>query len=130
MALIQYLTRLHFGVDSLALLPEELRASGVTRPLVVTDEGVSKAGLVDRLLRTLNLPDLQVHDRACGDAQESQAREAAGMYHRGGCDGIVGLGGGAALDQAKATAVLVSDDGPLERHAFFRAGMTVGCAGL
>jgi 4-hydroxybutyrate dehydrogenase len=130
MALIQYLTRLQFGVDSLASLPAELRSANVIRPLIVTDEGVRKAGLLDRLLRTLNLPDLQVHDRARGDAQEDQAREAAGVYARFGCDGIIGFGGGASLDQAKATAVLVSDDGPLERHAFFRAGMTPSIGGL
>lgn len=124
MSLIQYINRLQFGVGALSLLPDELRGAGVRRPLIVTDKGVRSAGLVQRLLETIGVLDLPIHDTAQGDAQEVEAKEAARLYRSQLCDGIIGFGGGASIDQAKATAVLVSDDGTLERHAYFRAGMT------
>jgi alcohol dehydrogenase class IV len=124
MALIQYVTRLRFGVGVLAELPAELQDAGVCRPLIVTDAGVRRAGLLDTLCGALALAPPPVHDGVRGDASEVQAREAAALYRAHVCDAIIGLGGGASLDQAKATAVLVTDSGPLERHAFFISGMT------
>jgi len=129
MALIQYLTRLCFGSGELSQLPEELLAANVNYPLIVTDVGVRHAGILDKVVSVLPMQGIPVHDSVRGDASEEKARAAARLYHSSGCDGIIGLGGGAALDQAKATAVMVADGGALERHAFFKVGMTPNIGG-
>ncbi len=53
MALINYLTRIQFDFGALGMLAEELKELGVTRPLVVTDEGVVAAGVLDKVRERL-----------------------------------------------------------------------------
>lgn len=129
MALIQYLTRLRFGTAEIGQLSEELLAANVFNPLIVTDVGVRQAGILDKVIDILPMQGIPIHDSVHGDASEEKARAAAHLYLSYGCDGIIGLGGGAALDQAKATAVMVADSGALERHAFFSVGMTPNIGG-
>src|SRR3546814_6794312 len=56
---------------------------------------------------------------------EAAALAGAERFRDGACDGIVGIGGGAALDLAKAIAILAANPPPLwdycNRHAAPRA---------
>ena len=53
MALIQYLTAVEFDNGALRTIPAALAELRVRRPLVVTDRGLVKAGLVDRVTKLL-----------------------------------------------------------------------------
>src|SRR5258708_7594705 len=48
------MSRIQFDFGALRLLPGELALLGVKRPLLVTDPGVRSAGLVERVLATLD----------------------------------------------------------------------------
>ena len=50
MATITYLTTIEFGAGVLKTLPEQLAALGVKRPLVVSDRGLERTGLVAQVL--------------------------------------------------------------------------------
>ena len=47
MSLINYITQIQFGYDSLDLLQQGCERFGIKRPLVVTDKGIRAAGLLD-----------------------------------------------------------------------------------
>jgi 4-hydroxybutyrate dehydrogenase len=121
MALIQYNVKVQFDFGALRLLPGELAAQGARRPLVVTDKGVAAAGLLDRVCTIL--PSPQVFDATPSNPTEAAAESALEAYRSGGCDSLVAVGGGSAMDLAKAAAVLTANEGPLERYAFYNAGM-------
>jgi alcohol dehydrogenase class IV len=112
MALINYLTRIQFDFGSLKLLPDELRALGVNRPLIVTDPGVVRAGIVEKLRAVLTATvSLAVFDNTPANPTEAAAKLALAAYQQGDCDGVIGLGGGSALDLAKAVALWASHGG-------------------
>ncbi len=100
-------TRVEFGPGAAARVAEEAALFG-RRVLVVTDPGLEKAGLVDAVAGRLHSHGLEVAVFAEVEANprvatvDGAARSAAD--HR--ADVIVGLGGGSALDTAKAAAAV------------------------
>ena len=54
MSLITYLTTIRFDFGALSGLENDLRELGIKAPLVIADEGLSKAGLIDRLRAVLS----------------------------------------------------------------------------
>jgi choline dehydrogenase len=115
-------TRLVHGCGAVASLADECRALGITKPMLVTDPGVTAAGLVDRVLPQLNgaivfdevrpNPDIELVDRA------------AAAYRESGCDGLVGLGGGSSLDTAKSIGVVARHGGSIAQYEWGREPIT------
>lgn len=125
MALITYLTRIHFADGALedALLAE-VEGLGMARPLLVTDEGLVAAGLVERAEAALPASARPVlFARTPSNPTESAVREAAELYRAEACDGLIGVGGGSPLDLAKAVGVMVTHEGPLADYAAIEGGV-------
>jgi alcohol dehydrogenase class IV len=122
MATITYLTRIEFEAGSLQKLPALLAELGITRPLIVTDQGLVRAGLVQRV--EAMLPGLlTVFDETPANPTEEAATAAHASYRSGNCDGIVGLGGGSSIDLAKAVRLLSGHEPPLMQYAAVAGGV-------
>jgi alcohol dehydrogenase class IV len=124
MATITYLTKIQFDFGAVSLLPEELAALAVRRPLVVTDKGITACGLVERT--TAVLPgDMAptVFDGTPENPTEAAVLQALELYREADCDGVIGFGGGSSLDLAKAVRLKASHDGPLASFALIDGGL-------
>lgn len=108
-------TDIRFGAGVRSALSPVLGDLGVRRPLVVTDKGISGLPFVTEILAGLSAGGLEARmfDGVLGNPVESQVIDGAQAYREHGADGIVGIGGGAALDVAKAIAVLATHPGAL-----------------
>jgi alcohol dehydrogenase class IV len=98
---ISYLTQIEFGSGALAKLTEGLAALGVRRPLLVSDRGLSAAGLVDRAAALCPAGSPAFLDVATNPT-EAAVLQALEIYRSEDCDGAVALGGGSPIDLAKA----------------------------
>ncbi len=114
-------TDLHFGHGVLAKLPEQVRALGGSRALVITDKGVRGAGLVDRAEKLLSTAGLgvSVYDGVVADSGSGLITEATQQLSETGSDVVVGMGGGSSLDTAKAVAVLANNGGAITEYVGF-----------
>lgn len=112
-----YPTRVRFGAGEVQHLSAEIAAFGGTRPLLVTDLGVQRAGLVLPIVRQLEDAGLlaRVFDDVSGNPTEADVEAGALAYRAHGADCLVGLGGGSPLDTAKLVAVRVTVPHPFEQ---------------
>ena len=126
MSLINYLTKIHFADDILeAALRVETVALEATRLLIIADERAHKTGQVERIEDALpSRTDCIILDPVTAGPSEREAILAASAYRQSDCDLILGCGGAGAMDVAKATALLVSHNGPLASYAATEGGMS------
>ncbi|MEM1049521.1 MAG: iron-containing alcohol dehydrogenase [Pseudomonadota bacterium] len=125
MALISYLTKIHFadGVLEEALAAER-QVLGIRRPLIVTDQGLVESGLVERLYDALAPPAVQaVFDETPSNPTERACMAALDIYRQQECDGLVAFGGGSSMDLAKAVGLRATHDGPLAGFAAIEGGI-------
>ncbi len=91
----------------------EAKKMGAGKALVVTDQGVEKAGLTEAVRDSLAGAGLEV-GIFDGILPEPPARiidQCAEMFRQGGYDLCLGLGGGSSLDSAKMVATLAANPG-------------------
>lgn len=110
-----YPTAIRFGVGRAAEIPSTCRAAGMDRPLLVTDCGLASLPMIGELLAALNGEGLAAELFADLEREPAGADVAAGVaaYRSGGCNGVLAVGGGSALDAGKAVALMVGQVRPI-----------------
>ncbi|MCF3932422.1 iron-containing alcohol dehydrogenase [Acuticoccus sp. M5D2P5] len=122
--LINYLTKIRFGVGAISELKEELAAFGIERPLIVTDGGLVAIGLIAEVFEKAGLAaDTPVFSETPENPTEEATELALELLKGVNADGIVAIGGGSSIDLAKGVALLATHPGPLETYAAIRGGV-------
>ena len=107
-------TRLIFGPGKLAELATTPHFPWKKALLVVGQGGSTRrSGSLERvrtLLASRGVP-VVVYDKIRPNPEAAQVEEAAALARGEGCDVVVGLGGGSAIDSAKSIAVLAKNPG-------------------
>ncbi len=122
MAFINYVTQIQLEFGAVRLLRQECERVGITRPLVVTDAGVRAAGVLQKALDALDGLPHAVFDETPSNPTEAAVRAATAIYKAEGCDGLVAVGGGSAIDCAKGVAIAATHEGPLTHYATIEGG--------
>jgi alcohol dehydrogenase class IV len=111
-------TNIYFGAGARKLVAEHLRAQGLERPLIVTDRGVAPLPLFQKFVGALPPLEVAVYSDVWGNPVKSQVENGVAAYRAHRADSIVGVGGGAALDVAKAIALMVVHSGDVLEYAW------------
>jgi alcohol dehydrogenase len=108
-------SRFVFGFGASARLADEVRALGCRRPLVVTKQSMVDRGDVAPALRSLDEAGLPyaLYGGILPDAPIGLVDDALELLKASGCDAVIGLGGGSAMDIAKCVAVAATNDRPV-----------------
>lgn len=110
-----YPTPVRFGVGRIRELPAACRELAIHRPLIVTDRGLLRLPMVEQVRQILSEAGLNaaVYGEVRGNPVGSDVDGGVRAFHAEGCDGVVALGGGSALDVGKAIALMVGQERPL-----------------
>jgi alcohol dehydrogenase len=105
--------RILFGWGATAEIGTYLDEFDAEHPLIVTDEGVRAAGVLDPVLDTVTASgrDYDVYDGVQPDPTDTVVHEAAAAYDAADADLMLGVGGGSSIDTAKAASILATNDG-------------------
>jgi alcohol dehydrogenase class IV len=111
-------TAIHFGAGARKLVAEHLAAQGLERPLIVTDRGIAPLPLLSKFIADLHRLDVAVYSDIWGNPVKSQVAGGVAAFRKHRADSIIGLGGGAALDVAKAIALMAVHGGDVLEYAW------------
>ena len=119
-----YPTKIIFGPGAIERLPLEIEAFRMLRPLVVTDGGLAKSPVFDRVLGIIGKRsgDAVVFDQVLPNPTERNVLEGVARYQEGKCDGVIGVGGGSPLDAAKAITLKATHPLPLADYDDLKDG--------
>lgn len=115
-----YLTDIYFELGALKMLPDLLNKYRVSRPLIITDKGLIKLGIIERM----GIDYSGVYDNVETNPTEKMVLEALEIYREFQCDSIIAIGGGSPIDLAKCVAILVNHPPPLEQYAIVHDGIS------
>ena len=114
----QLYPRIHYGEGAAQMAGSELARLGVKKALVVTDPGILAAGVCAPVLETLKAAGVawEIFSGVETNPADVHVMAAVDAYREAGADGVVGLGGGSAMDVAKSAAAVVSNGGHIREY--------------
>jgi alcohol dehydrogenase class IV len=105
-----YPTTIWAGPGRLAELPAACERAGLKRPLLVTDQGLLKEPMINRAAELVQAP---VFGEVKGNPTAAHVEAGLAVFRAGRHDGVVAIGGGAALDTGKTIAFMSGQTLPL-----------------
>jgi len=106
-----YPTTVWAGAGRLAELPDACRRAGMSKPLIVTDQGLVSSPMIRTAVELLR--GAPVFGSVQGNPNAAHVDAGLAEYRRGAHDGVVAIGGGAALDTGKVVAFMSGQTRPL-----------------
>ncbi|MFT5428797.1 MAG: alcohol dehydrogenase class IV [Psychrobacter glaciei] len=100
--------RLLTGENSSYLLPEEMASLNIKRPLIVTDKGVRDAGIIQPVIDNLKsngVENIFIYSDISAEPETHIVEACRETFDKNQCDGVIAIGGGSAMDTAKAVAI-------------------------
>lgn len=97
-------TTIRFGAGASKELPGYLLQNKLRRPLIVTDPVVAQLVFFRNIIEDLKKKDLscEIFSDIHKNPVKSDVYKGVEVFDQSGCDAIIGIGGGAALDVARA----------------------------
>jgi alcohol dehydrogenase class IV len=103
-----YPTTMWVGENRVKDLPSACRNLNIQKPLLVTDNGLSKSPLISNILKLIQEQNIlvEVFSNVIGNPTGTNVVEGVDFFKKNNCDGVIAFGGGSAIDVGKAIAFM------------------------
>ncbi|MTI12718.1 iron-containing alcohol dehydrogenase [Sansalvadorimonas verongulae] len=110
-----YPTSVRSGIGRIHELADASKELGIKSPLLVTDPGLASLSPVKKAFQICQNADLncKLFTDIKGNPNEQNVADGVAAFKNGQHDGVIALGGGSALDAAKAIALMVGQNRPI-----------------
>ena len=110
--------RIEFGTGAIANLGTHVASFDKKKPLVATDAGVVRAGILSKAVESLESTNIEytVFDEIEPNPTDFIVLKGLEVYRAAACDLVIAIGGGSVMDAAKAIRLLATHQQPLERY--------------
>ncbi len=110
--------RMVFGIEAVTKVGEEAKRLKTKNILVVTDENIEKAGLLDKVKAPLDAEKLKyyVYKIPTAEPTMSSAKAITDHVRKNKYDLVIGVGGGSCMDSAKLAAIMATNKGDVESY--------------
>ena len=111
-------TAITFGPGARREVAAHLKSQGANRPLIVTDKGLAQLPILKEFASSLAGLAVSVYPGVFGNPVKQQVADGVKAFKDHKADAVIGFGGGAALDVAKAVALMAVHEGDVLEYAW------------
>lgn len=107
------------GIGSYKELGKQVQTLGAKKPLIVTDKGITAAGITDDILNTIKDDigvECKVFDETVPNPTDKNVVDGLEVFKANNCDSIISLGGGSSHDCGKGIGVVASNGGKIHDY--------------
>lgn len=106
------------GSGAVKEIPARLASLGGTKPLLVTDKGMTQLGVTASIVQLMQGAGMQcaVYDETVPNPTDKNVSDGLAQYAANGCDCIVTLGGGSAHDCGKGIGIVATNGGTIHQY--------------
>ncbi|MFO8032757.1 MAG: iron-containing alcohol dehydrogenase [Desulfohalobiaceae bacterium] len=103
------------GIGAHKEVPDRMKALGGKKVCLVTDKGITEAGLTKQMTDLLqkNGLDVAVFDETVPNPTDNNVHDGVEFYKKNNCDSLITLGGGSSHDCGKGVGLVISNGGKI-----------------
>ncbi len=107
-----------YGTHSLSQIGESVRRLGAKKVFIVSDPKVIDVGWVEQAIHYIQKSELDYYlwTDTTPNPKDFEVEAGCQAYHESGCNAVIGIGGGSAIDAAKSIALLGSNGGKIHQY--------------
>ena len=104
------------GIGAAKEIPGKIKALGGTKPLIVTDKGITGAGITKQITDLFDAAGMEyvVFDETIPNPTDKNVHDGVAVYEKNGCDSLITLGGGSSHDCGKGVGLVVANGGKIQ----------------
>jgi len=106
------------GIGAAKEIPAKIKALGGSKPLIVTDKGITGAGITKQVSDLLSEAgmDYVVYDETIPNPTDANVHDGVEIYKKNSCDSLITLGGGSSHDCGKGVGLVIANGGKIHDY--------------
>lgn len=106
------------GIGARKEIPAKIKSLGGSKPLVVTDKGITGAGITKQITDLLDDAGMKyvVYDDTIPNPTDNNVQDGVKVYRDNSCDSLITLGGGSSHDCGKGVGLVVANGGTIHDY--------------
>ena len=106
------------GIGAAKQIPDKIKALGGSKPLIVTDKGITGAGITKQITDLLEAAGMAyvVYDETIPNPTDKNVHDGVDIYKKENCDSLITLGGGSSHDCGKGVGLVVANGGKIHDY--------------
>jgi len=111
-------TKIIYGAGVVDTIGDEVKNFNAKKAMIVTDKGIIKAGLLEKIKESLHASGLQllIFDEVEPNPKDINVEKGAALATKEKVDLLIGVGGGSSMDTAKGIGLLVTNGGSIRDY--------------
>ena len=106
------------GIGAAQQIPAKIKDLGGNKPLIVTDKGITGAGITKQITDLLDEAKMEyvVYDDTIPNPTDKNVHAGVDAYKANNCDSLITLGGGSSHDCGKGVGLVVANGGKIHDY--------------
>lgn len=106
------------GIGAAKEIPAKIKTLGGNKPLIVTDKGITAAGITKEITDLLDAASMAyvVYEDTIPNPTDTNVHDGVAVYQKNDCDSLITLGGGSSHDCGKGVGLVIANGGKIQDY--------------